>query len=427
MRILMVNKFLYPNGGSETYIFKLGEMLQSQGHEVQYFGMEHAGRIVGNRVDSYTAGMDFHGSKVSKLTYPFKIIYSREARAKIRLVLEDFNPDAVHLNNINFQLTPSVIDEIRDYEKTRGRRVRILYTAHDYQWICPNHMLQIPANGKICDACTYGGFRPCTANRCIHGSRLRSLLGTIEANFYAKRGTYEQVDTIICPSDFMNRMLSRNPLFKEKTVTMHNFMETKTMQCEDRTDGATSAKKAVGEKETLKEKAQTGYVLYFGRYSREKGIGTLLSACRQLPEIPFVFAGKGELEELVNATENVENKGFLTGEKLRRLIAGAQFVVFPSEWYENCPFSVMEAQALGVPVLASDLGGTPELLCLKEGRQTGELFRGGDADSLTEAIHRLWQAPDICREYGSHTKEWMAHFDTLEQYCEKLIRLYQGE
>ncbi len=183
----------------------------------------------------------------------------------------------------------------------------------------------------------------------------------------------------------------------------------------------------MGEKEALKEKAQTGYVLYFGRYSREKGIGTLLNACRQLPEIPFVFAGKGELEELVNATENVENKGFLTGEKLRRLIAGAQFVVFPSEWYENCPFSVMEAQALGVPVLASDLGGTPELLCLKEGRQTGELFRGGDADSLTEAIHRLWQAPGICREYGSHTEEWMAHFDTLEQYCEKLIRLYQGE
>ncbi len=412
MRILMVNKFLYPNGGSETYIFRLGEMLHRQGHEVQYFGMEHAGRIVGNRVDSYTADMDFHGSRLSKLTYPFKIIYSREARAKIRLVLEDFNPDAVHLNNINFQLTPSVIDEIRDYEKTRGRLVRILYTAHDYQWVCPNHMLRIPESGQICDACTYGNFRPCTANRCIHGSRLRSILGTMEAKFYARRGTYEQVDTIICPSAFMNRMLSRNPLFKEKTVTLHNFMETEMLQ---------------GGNADAREADQAGYVLYFGRYSQEKGILTLLSACRQLPEIPFVFAGKGELEEMVNAVPNVENKGFLTGQTLQQVISGAQFVVFPSEWYENCPFSVVEAQALGVPVLASDLGGTPELLCLKEGSQTGELFRGGDADSLTEAIHRLWQSPDICKSYSAHTRAWMEHFDSLESYCDKLVKLYRGK
>ena len=53
MKIFMVNKFLYPNGGLETYIFKLGEYLQAHGHEVQYFGMEHEGRIVGNRVDAY--------------------------------------------------------------------------------------------------------------------------------------------------------------------------------------------------------------------------------------------------------------------------------------------------------------------------------------------------------------------------------------
>ena len=71
MRVLIINKFLYPNGGSETYIFKLGEALEQHGHEVQYFGMEHEGRCVGNRVNAYTSDMDFHGgSKMSKLTYP---------------------------------------------------------------------------------------------------------------------------------------------------------------------------------------------------------------------------------------------------------------------------------------------------------------------------------------------------------------------
>ena len=69
MRILMINKFLYPNGGSETYIFKLGKALEAHGHEVQYFGMEHDGRCVGNAVNAYTSNMDFHGgTKLAKIT-----------------------------------------------------------------------------------------------------------------------------------------------------------------------------------------------------------------------------------------------------------------------------------------------------------------------------------------------------------------------
>ena len=91
MKILMINKFLYPNGGSETYIFELGKQLEKMGHEVQYFGMEHEGRCVGNRVGAYTSGMDFHGgSRLAKLTYPLKTIYSSEARQKLREFLEKY-------------------------------------------------------------------------------------------------------------------------------------------------------------------------------------------------------------------------------------------------------------------------------------------------------------------------------------------------
>ena len=137
MKILMVNKFLYPNGGSETYIFKLGDYLKSQGHEVEYFGMEHEGRCVGNSVNAYTSDMDFHGgSKLAKLTYPIKTIYSKEARKKIRLVLDDFKPDVVHLNNFNYQLTPSVILEVVKWRKKANKKCRIVYTAHDYQLVC---------------------------------------------------------------------------------------------------------------------------------------------------------------------------------------------------------------------------------------------------------------------------------------------------
>ena len=147
MKILFVNKFLYPNGGSETYIFKLGDYLKSIGHEVQYFGMEHEGRCVGNNIDAYTTDMDFHNaSKLTKLTYPFKTIYSKDAKTKMRAVLDDFKPDVVHLNNFNYQLTPSVIIAVKEYEKATKSIVRIIFTAHDYQLVCPNHMMNIPSS-----------------------------------------------------------------------------------------------------------------------------------------------------------------------------------------------------------------------------------------------------------------------------------------
>ena len=122
MKILFVNKFLYPNGGSETYIFELGKQLKKEGHEVQFFGMEHKGRIVGNNIEAYTSDMDFHTGKIARLLYPFKILYSFEARKQISKVLEDMQPDVVHLNNINFQITPSIIDEIIKYRKKKAKK-----------------------------------------------------------------------------------------------------------------------------------------------------------------------------------------------------------------------------------------------------------------------------------------------------------------
>lgn len=405
MKILMVNKFLYPNGGSETYIFKLGEELQKKGHEVQYFGMEHEGRIVGNRIDCYTSDMDFHTGKLQKLLYPFKIIYSFEAKRRMGRVLRDMNPDVVHFNNINFQLTPSVIYAVRAYERRTGRKVRMVYTAHDYQWVCPNHMMRIPATGKICFDCRGGYFGMCTKNRCIHNSRVKSLLGTVEAKYYMWRRTYGMVDVIICPSEFMKRQLDTNPLLEEKTVMMRNFVEKP------------GSKGMPNRKST-----QPGdYVLYFGRFSEEKGIRTLLAACEALPDIPFVFAGSGPLEEQVSKAKNVENKGFVTGEALHRLIAGARFSVYPSEWYENCPFSVMESQMYGTPVLVSDLGGAPELV---QAGRTGDLFRGGDAEELTAHIRELWDRPELCREYRENCKE--INFDTIGEYCDRIVKdVYQ--
>lgn len=400
MRILIVNKFLYPNGGSETYIFRLGEQFQKMGHEVQYFGMEHEKRIVGNRAESYTSNMDFHSGKLQKLLYPFKIIYSKEARKKIRKVLEDFKPEVVHLNNFNFQLTPSILYEIDSYAKTSGRKIRIIYTAHDSQLVCPNHLMQQYLSKERCTKCIGHSPWNCTKYKCIHGSFVKSLIGSLEAWLYRSLKTYRLIDVVICPSSFLKSKLDTCPELAAKTVVMPNFVE----QC--------------AESKGQREKAEP-YVVYFGRFSKEKGIETLLQACRELKDIPFVFAGNGPLEDQVEQVENIKSKGFITGEELQKVISNAAFSVFPSECNENCPFSVMESLMYGTPVIGASIGGVPELI--REG-YNGLLFESGNEKQLKEKIKELWNHRELLDSLQQGCKE--TRFDTVEEYCMKLLLKY---
>lgn len=400
MKILIVNKFLHPNGGSETYIFKLGAELIRQGNEVQYFGMEHENRIVGNHAEVYTSNMDFHKGKLGSLFYPFKVIYSIEAANKIRKVLEDFNPDVVHLNNFNFQLTPSIIYAVKRYEKKYGSHIRLVYTAHDVQLVCPNHLMQNPVTLECCEACLKQGEWQCVKRKCIHNSRIKSILGALEAKIYKSLKTYRKIDVIICPSRFLKNKLDTDVILREKTVVLRNFvdMHVKTGNV-----------------------AKEDYILYFGRYSQEKGILTLLEACKKLPDINFHFAGSGPLEKEIEKVGNTKVLGFLEGEELENEIAKAQLVVFPSEWYENCPFTVMESQLCGTPVLGTDLGGTPELL---EDGVTGELFESGNVDILSEKLRYLWKNKEQLHVYTENCKK--INFDTVEKYVTKLIKLYMN-
>ena len=397
MKILMINKFLHPNGGSETYIFKLAKQLELLGHEVQFFGMEHEGRIVGNNVDAYTSDMDFHGgSKLSKLTYPIKTIYSSEARKQIRKVLDDFKPDVCHLNNFNYQLTPSVILEIVKWRKAEGKKCSIVYTAHDYQLVCPNHMCR---NGDDnCEKCLGGSFLNCTKGRCIHGSFAKSFIGTLEASFWKLNGAYKYIDKFICCSHFMKSKLDSNELFAKKTVALHNFVDKIDVIKADKKD----------------------YVLYFGRFSQEKGVDTLIKVCKSLPDIQFIFAGTGPLEETISGIDNIKNVGFKTGDELKTLISEARFTIYPSQWYENCPFSVMESQLYLTPVIGADIGGIPELI--DEGK-TGELFESGNATQLKEKIEKLYYDEMLTQQYSKNCEN--LSFDAIDEYCSKLVEIYQ--
>lgn len=398
MKILLVNKFLYPKGGSETYLFNLGEHLCAAGHEVQYFGMDHEDRIVGNNVDAYTSNMDFHGgSKLGKLFYPIKTIYSFEARKKIRQVLDDFQPDVCHINNFNYQLTPSIILEIVKWRKQNGRKCKIIYTAHDLQLVCPNHLMLNFKDEAVCEKCLNGNYVNCVKGKCIHGSTAKSVVGAAEAYYWKTRRVYRYIDTVISPSYFLAEKLSNYDDLKDKIKVMHNFASISDAQKTDKDN----------------------YVIYFGRYSKEKGVTTLLQAVDKLQQIKFVFAGSGPLEAEIEGRKNIVNKGFLSGDELKKVISKACLSVVPSEWYENCPFSVIESQIYGTPVLGAKIGGIPELIRENE---TGELFESGNALSLEEKIRMLVSNPEKLNQYSNNCLN--NTFSTAAEYCDELIKLY---
>lgn len=396
MKILMVNKFLYPKGGAEVYLLRLGAHLTALGHEVEYFGMAHPENTVGNRWELYTTSMDFHGdSLLTKATYPLRVIYSAEARKKMDQLLDEFRPDVLHINNFNYQLTPSILLSAADFRR-KGHSLRIVYTAHDSQLVCPNHMLYQPAAAQVCEQCLTGSPMHCVRGKCIHNSTARSILGALESWYWKRRRVYEILDVILCPSAFMKRKLDTNPILSGKTVTLRNFVSHSPL-----TEG---------------EKA--GYVLYFGRFSEEKGILPLLEACRALPHIPFIFAGSGPLEDRLDGVPNVHKAGFISGQALAALIHGARFSVCPSICHDTGPFSVMESIMAGTPVLGSNRGGIPDLI---EAGRSGWIYDADNSSALTQELSRIWNS-DEPERYAPACLD--IHFDSLNEYTEKILQYY---
>ena len=104
--------------------------------------------------------------------------------------MDAFCPNVCHLNNFNYQLTPSIILGIKKWSKETGNKCKIIYTAHDGQLVCPNHLMRNPISHKNCEKCLSGNFINCVKDKCIHGSMAKSIVGTIEASFWKWRRVF---------------------------------------------------------------------------------------------------------------------------------------------------------------------------------------------------------------------------------------------
>lgn len=414
MRIILVNKFHYLKGGSETYYFGLAEGLKKLGHEVHFFAMQDEKNLPCDDADLFVSAKDYNGatSAAKKISEAKSLIYSKESLEKFEKLCERVHPDIVHMNLVHRQITLSILDA----PYLKEHHVPILFTSHDYILVCPNYLM-LDGSGNVCDACLGGHFKECFKRKCVKGSTAKSALAMMEADWYKRHQTYSKIGRIIAPSEFMRKKLLEGGFPEKQVVTMQNFVSEDLLDCARKTDDDTDR--------------DNPYFLFFGRLSKEKDIKTLIDAFKlALPQLPegmrLVIAGNGpERAELESeAGKNIEFVGFKRGEELRKLVSGAAFACCPSECRENMPYSIVEAFAAGTPVIGTNIGGIPELV---QDGVTGVLCEPGDAGSLASAlVHaaNCFKEKETYSALQERCRVYVLNHCDQSKYMGRLTRLY---
>lgn len=441
MRILLVNKYFYRKGGAETYFFALAEGLRALGHEVAFFSMRHPNNEPSYWSKYFVSEKDYVGdiSAFKKVQEASTLIYSFEARRKFEALLEEFKPDVIHMNNVHRQLTLSILDA----PYLKKHHVPVVYTAHDYILVCPAYTM-VNGHGEVCDACLDKHFIHAVKDACVKGSRAKSALATMEAEFLKFHHAYDKIDLIVAPSKFMKSKLDEGG-FAGKTVAMQNFLTDSQMAMGARVANTHKFEDAVDGKRP--------YFLFFGRLSKEKGILTLVraflkatglaashgsadsnGAVRRTAESSEVAndktflpsnwdlhivgdgPGRSEIERLVadagfEAASRIQLLGYKSGEDLQREVGNARFSVLSSEWRENMPYSGLESLAAQTPIIGACIGGIPELV---EEDKTGFTFESGNIADLKDGLLKAAAVDEDI--YG-----------TMQRRCIKYVTLRCGQ
>lgn len=400
MKILLVNKFHYLKGGSEKYYFDLANLLKDHGHEVAFFSMKDDRNIKTDCKEYFVENSDMNSKNIFKA---LDVIYSKKNEKAMEKALDDFKPDIVHLNNFQRQLSASIIKPIKK------RKIPIVFTAHDLQAICPA-IVMLDNEKNICEQCIKGKYINCVKKKCVKNSSLKSLLGAIEGKYYRNKKIYsKQIDKIITPSEFYKIKLEEEGIDGSKIIALHNFIDIDdyNVKIEDE-----------------------DYALYFGRIIKEKGVLNLIQAFRNIENHQLFIAGDGPDIEIVKKyiknnklEEKIKLLGFLSSDQVKDYVRKARFIVVPSVWYENCPYSVLETLAMGKPIIGSNLGGIPELV---KNNETGYIYKYDNINDLTDKMREFFENKNKAEELGKNAKEKAKEDFSKEAYYNKIIEIYKG-
>lgn len=400
MRILLINKFYFPKGGADLHVLQLQKILENHGHEVVVFSMTHPQNWPSPYAKYFVSQTDFSHVRLNwqGLRAAGRMLYSLEAKKKLRQLIADTKPDIAHIHNIYHQLSPSVLSVLRE------TKIPVVQTLHDYSVISANYKLY--AHGKKCWHGHQGKYYQYMLHRCVKNSLLASIMGTLEMYSLRWHQWYQKtVKLFISPSQFMIDTMKQWNLVEVPYKRLPNFITS-----------VADRPAPIGD-----------YYLFVGRLSEEKGVDILLRAVTDIKrEIRIVGSGPAEaaLQKLANELRltNISFLGQLPPDEVTTQLQHCRALIVPSRWPENCPLVILEALAQGKPVIASRSGGIPEFVI--DG-QTGWLC---EPDSFKDVALALQRAEDATNELPLFAERaWNASKQFLpEPYYQQLIQLYDS-
>jgi glycosyltransferase involved in cell wall biosynthesis len=365
------------------------------GEEAVVSGVSHLLRDHGHDVSEMTRGSEeIAKMRLGKMRAIFSGIHSPSSCRRMRQTLRDHRPDVVNVHNVYPLISPSVL------KVCRQEGVPVVMTVHNYRLICPSGLFMTA--GKVCRRCRGGREYWCLLRNC-QGSIPKSL-GYALRNWSARRrrSFLANVTMYAALTEFQRRILIDEGYPADRIMVVPNM--------------------AVGEGIAAADTLGS-YVGFVGRVSPEKGIETLREAASLLPDVSFKIAGDYEPSSRLakGAPPNLEFLGHLDGKNLSEFYRQARLIVLPSVWYEGFPMILPEAMLHGKPVVASRIGGLPEIVA--DG-VTGLLCQPGDASDLASKIRQLWDSPDPCRRMGSDGRDKALDQYSPEKYYQRLMATF---
>ena len=405
MKILHVILFYYNRGGDNTYHFSLMKILEKKGHKNIVFSMHHPQNFESEYSKYFVSHIDYaeeikKGNLFSAVKVLSKAIFSLEAKRNMERLIKDEKPDLVHVQSLHHHITPSIFYPIKKHG------IPIVWTLHDYSLICPN--TSFLSHGNICEKCKKNKIYWAIFKKCKKDSLGASVIAMLETSVHRILGITEFVDVFITPSRFLRNKLIEFGIDEEKIECLNNILEIKP------TNGTYD---------------EEGYVLYIGRLSKEKGIKTLINAVMQIDSCRLKIVGEGQIQEELTSFvkekgghSKIEFLGHKKHEEVIELIRRSSFVVVPSEWYENYPYSVLESFACGKAVIGARIGGIPEMV---EDYKTGLTFESGNVDELISKIKYFIDNPEKTTKMGQNARMFFEKELNAEKHYEELIKIYK--
>jgi glycosyltransferase involved in cell wall biosynthesis len=375
LRVLLAHNRYIHTGGEEAVFSAELEMLRRRGHDVEVF-LDDNHRI----------------AQIPPVPLALSTVWSAEAGRRLGEVLDAFRPDVCHFHNIFPLLSPSV------YAACRRRRVAVVQTLHNYRLVCPTATLY--RNRRVCEDCV-GRFLPWPGvlHGCYRGSRsASSVVAGMLVVHRALKTWRDGVDRYIVPTEFAREKLRGSGIASAKTVVKPHLVTPDPGRGRNRGD----------------------FCLYVGRLSYEKGIHTLLEAWRSLEgAVPLRIVGSGPQQGAVETAAardpSILVEGLLPPAEVLSRMGRAALLLVPSECYEVFPRVLVEAFAVGLPALASDLGGLRELVA--EGR-TGLRFKPHDPADLAAKVEWMLANPELLDRMSAMARlEYENHYSADANYA----------